>query len=56
MVSDQDIWNIVNESTSLEEAVNRLVSRAKENGGEDNVTVILAAVESEEVEPSEGNA
>ncbi len=56
MVNDQDIWTIVNESPSLEEAVNRLVARAKENGGEDNVTVILAAIESEEGEPSEGNA
>ncbi len=56
MVSDQDIWSIVNESPSLEEAVNRLVARAKENGGEDNVTVILAALEDEDGEPSDGNA
>jgi protein phosphatase len=56
MVSDQDIWNIVNESPSLEDAVSQLVTRAKENGGEDNVTVILAALEDEEEEPSEGNA
>lgn len=56
MVNDQDIWSIVNESPSLEEAVNRLVARAKENGGEDNVTVIVAGLESEEGEPSDGNA
>ncbi len=56
MVNDQDIWIIVNGASSLEDAVNQLVARAKENGGEDNVTVILAGFEDEEVNPSEGNA
>jgi protein phosphatase len=56
MVSDQDIWTIVKGAESLEDAVSQLVARAKENGGEDNVTVILAGFEDEEEEPSHGNA
>jgi protein phosphatase len=56
MVSDQDIWTIVKGADSLEDAVSQLVAKAKENGGEDNVTVILAGFEDEEEEPSHGNA
>lgn len=41
MVNDQDIWNIVQEASDLQDAANRLVDRARENGGEDNISVVL---------------
>ncbi len=41
MVSDEDIGSILNTSLSAKEAVDRLISLANENGGEDNVTVIV---------------
>jgi len=44
MVSDPDIGSILNTSLSAQEAVERLISLANENGGEDNVTVIVVRV------------
>jgi len=44
MVSDPDIGSILNTSLSAKEAVDRLISLANENGGEDNVTVIVVRV------------
>jgi len=41
MVSDDHILVIINQASNLQEAVHSLVSRAIENGGEDNVSVIL---------------
>lgn len=41
MVNDQDIWNIVQESPDLQTAVDRLVDKARENGGEDNISVVI---------------
>jgi len=48
MVSDDQIWKIVQEASSLEEAVDRLVEKARANGGEDNITVILVGFEPDE--------
>lgn len=45
MVPDREILPILQEETDLEKLCNRLVDRAKENGGDDNITVILARVE-----------
>lgn len=44
MVTDPDIGSILNTSLSAKEAVDRLIALANENGGEDNVTVIVVRV------------
>jgi len=44
MVTDPDIGSILNTSLSAKEAVDRLIGLANENGGEDNVTVIVVRV------------
>ena len=44
MIEDDDIEYIVKHSGSIEKAVNSLVAKANENGGYDNITVILAVV------------
>lgn len=44
-VTDADIRLIVKQSSSLAIAADSLVEKAKANGGEDNITVILAKVE-----------
>ncbi len=44
MVSKEDIHSIVTEARNVSEAVNALVKRAKDNGGDDNITVILLEV------------
>jgi len=49
MVADEDIWKIVQGSGSLEEASERLVKKALENGGEDNVTVVLVGFEADNI-------
>lgn len=41
MVGDQQIWDIVKNAPNLQEAANRLISVARENGGEDNITAVL---------------
>ena len=43
MLEDEDIFNIVTTSSSIEEAGHRLISAANENGGVDNVSVVLAS-------------
>lgn len=48
MVQDSDILEIIHKESSLESAVNALVNKARENGGEDNITVILIGFQSEE--------
>ncbi|MFM2418409.1 MAG: hypothetical protein RL385_3132 [Pseudomonadota bacterium] len=45
MLTDEEIRDIVSESATLDEAVQNLVERANDHGGEDNCTVILLAVE-----------
>lgn len=44
MIEDEDMEYIVRHSDSLEEAVDTLVNTANENGGNDNITVVLAEV------------
>lgn len=44
MVEDEDIEYIVKHSKSLQDAGDSLVARANENGGSDNITVVLAKV------------
>lgn len=49
MVEDEEIEKILLESKSLEEAGNTLVSLSKENGGRDNISLILVDPELGEV-------
>lgn len=56
MINDSEILEIVQRSASLQEAVDQLIEAAKENGGEDNVTVILVTRETEDNDPSADNA
>jgi serine/threonine protein phosphatase PrpC len=44
MVTDLDIGSILNTSLTAREAVDRLIELANENGGEDNITVIVLRV------------
>ena len=50
MVSDEDIWRIVNTSREMKEAGMRLVSLANENGGKDNIAVVLVQPDTKEVQ------
>ncbi len=44
MVEDEEIKEIISNAPELESAANRLVKKANENGGRDNITVLLAKV------------
>jgi serine/threonine protein phosphatase PrpC len=48
MVQDKDIWEIVQKGKSLQEATQQLISVARENGGEDNITVLIIGFESDD--------
>jgi protein phosphatase len=48
MVSDEEILRLVAEAPTLDEAAARLVKAANSGGGEDNVTVVLFALEGDE--------
>ena len=52
MVTDSDIWSITMAEKSLENAVSRLIAKARENGGEDNITAVLIGFSSDEDDPS----
>lgn len=41
MLSDEEIFSIIREGGSLEDMVKKLIHRANETGGEDNITIIL---------------
>jgi protein phosphatase len=43
MIQDKQIWEIVTKAPGADEAVHRLITKAMENGGEDNITVVLVA-------------
>ncbi|MGA2082754.1 MAG: Stp1/IreP family PP2C-type Ser/Thr phosphatase [Holophaga sp.] len=43
MVQDKEIWGIVQSAPDAEAAAEELISRAMENGGEDNITVVIVA-------------
>ncbi len=44
MVEDSGIATVLTESSTLQEACDRLVQKANENGGEDNITVVMVRV------------
>lgn len=48
MVGDSQIWDIVNQSPDLQTAVETLITVARDNGGEDNITAVLVGWEPEE--------
>ena len=50
MVSDEEIWKIAETSSDLKEMGMRLVSLANENGGKDNIAVVLVQPDTKEVE------
>jgi protein phosphatase len=43
MVQDKEIWEIVQNSPDVDSAAEGLISRAMDNGGEDNITVVIVA-------------
>jgi len=45
MVTDEDIQKIVGASADIREACRKLIQRANERGGEDNITAILIKIE-----------
>jgi protein phosphatase len=47
MIGDRQIWDIVTQSSTLQQAVESLVLTAREHGGEDNITAILVDLEPE---------
>ena len=51
-VTKDDIGVIVTESSSTEEACKRLIDRANESGGPDNITVIVARFDGSGLQPS----
>lgn len=50
MVSDEDIRRVVSTSETLEEMGSRLISMANDNGGKDNIAVVLVIPDTKEVE------
>jgi serine/threonine protein phosphatase PrpC len=52
MLSDEDINAIVMEGNSMESTCNKLIEKANEAGGDDNITVVLVKITKEEM-PSE---
>ena len=47
MVQDDEILKIVNATNDIREACSKLIARANEHGGEDNVTAVLIKIEPE---------
>jgi protein phosphatase len=47
MVQDRAIWEIVQQAPDIEAAAEKLIAMAMENGGEDNITVILIAFDAD---------
>jgi protein phosphatase len=45
MIQDEDIWNIVQAHSDVEEAARSLIAQAMNNGGEDNITVVIVGFE-----------
>lgn len=45
MMNDEVIWQIWRTSTSPQEACNRLVAKANQEGGEDNITVVIVQIQ-----------
>ncbi len=49
MIDDADIRKIVNEGTELSDIANKLIEVANNNGGKDNIAVVLVEPENDEV-------
>ena len=47
MIQDEELWEIVQKAPDAEVAAQKLIARAMDNGGEDNITVVLVAFDSE---------
>lgn len=43
-VSEEEMVDVIRSSSSPQEACNRLIDRANEHGGEDNITIVLARI------------
>jgi len=56
MIQDDELWEIVRQAPDVEAAAQNLLTKAMENGGEDNITVVLVAFDPEhnELRPSIG--
>jgi len=48
MIGDKQIWDIVERSNDNQQAVESLITAARERGGEDNITAVLVSWEPEE--------
>lgn len=49
MIEDEDIKLIINEGTELSDIIQKLIDKANENGGKDNISVVLVEPDGEEV-------
>jgi protein phosphatase len=47
MIQDKAIWEIVDQAPEVEAAAEILIAKAMENGGEDNITVVIIAFDPE---------
>jgi len=47
MIQDNAIWEIVREAPNVEAATEKLIAQAMENGGEDNITVVIVAFDAD---------
>jgi hypothetical protein len=45
MVTDEEIQKIITTTTDIRDACKRLIQRANERGGEDNITAVLIQIE-----------
>ena len=45
MLDDTNILNIINQDTDLDTKVKNLAEKANENGGTDNITIVLIKTE-----------
>ena len=50
MVTDEEIQRIITASADIREACRKLIQRANERGGEDNITAVLIAIEEADAE------
>jgi len=48
MIQDEEIWDIMQQTPDVDEAADKLICRAMDNGGEDNITVVIVAFEPDE--------
>ncbi|MBL8149881.1 MAG: serine/threonine-protein phosphatase [Blastocatellia bacterium] len=53
-LTDDELYNILHNSSSIEEASKTMVQTAKERGGEDNITVVIAKFEGDAIAAVDG--